>query len=381
MRTTSNGVDASTSSASRPANQGLFVQPEVLTILGTYKCTAACTNCCFDSNPFLTERLSLPEILTFIREGAQYPRCKMVAFSGGECFLLGDDLRSAIEYATSLGLSTRCVTNGYWAKQLAHGRRRLKPLVEAGLQELNISTGDYHQRWVTQETVINAACLSVELGLATVVVVEMQKERRVTGAQLMADPRIARLLAEHEDLFRLLESPWMPMNPDEIIEQADDQVLSRRTLHMRGGCKSVLKTIVVTPHRRMGYCCGLTREKIPELNVPWDGSRLDELLGAGSNDFMKIWLYVDGPDRILAWAATKDARIDWEGRYGHHCQTCLVVFSNPLVREAIREHYRERVDDVLARYVLMLREEQWSETRALAPDAETAGAKSHALVE
>lgn len=358
-------MQATSSDTSRRPKPAVFVEPEVLTILGTYKCTAACENCCFGSNPYLTKRLDLAEISSFIREGARFTECKLVVFSGGECFLLGDDLVAAIELASSLGLRTRCVTNGYWAKRLSHGRARLQVLKDAGLGELNISTGDYHQRWVAQDAVVNAACLSVELELdETVIVVELQKERGVTADSLAADPRVAALLADDGSRFRLVESPWMPMDVEERIDQPDDRLLSRKTLHLRGGCDSVLKTLVVTPERRFGYCCGLTREQIPELNAVWTGDDMDELVEAGARDFMKIWLFVDGPERILAWAATKDGRIDWEHRYGHRCHSCLALFADPLVRNAIRTHYRERVDDVLVRYVARLRTEQgWRHDR------------------
>jgi hypothetical protein len=355
----------STSSDARPRPKpAVFVQPEVLTILATYKCTAECENCCFGSNPHLTKRLDLGEICSFIREGASYPLCQLVVFSGGECFLLREDLVAAIEYASSLGLRTRCVTNGYWAKSIRHGRARLEALKTAGLNELNVSTGDYHQRWVSQDTVINAACLSVELELdATLIVVELQKNRRVTRESLVMDPRIATLLAHGDSRFRLIESPWVPMSFGERIEQDDDQLLSRRTLHLRSGCDSVFKALVVTPERRFGYCCGLTREQIPELNAIWSGDDLDELVEAGASDFMKIWLFVDGPERILAWAATKDSRIVWEHRYAHRCHSCLALFADSLVRSAIRAHYKERVNDVLMRYVARLRAEQGWEHR------------------
>ncbi len=338
---------------------GLMIEPEILTILGTYKCTAACENCCFDSNPYLTKRLDLDRIIGFIDEGARFPSCKIVVFSGGECFLLRDDLNKAVARATSLGLSTRCVTNGYWAKRIAHGRKRLGSLVEAGLKELNISTGDYHQRWVSQDAVVNAASLGVELGLEeTVVVVELQKERRVGRQTLMQDPRIQKLVQNERTRFRIIESPWMPMDYKERIEHHHDNLLNRTTLHLRGGCTSVLKTIVVTPDQQLGFCCGLAREQIPELNVPWDGGALGPILEAGAQDFMKIWLSVDGPDRILAWAATKNPDIEWENRFSHHCHSCLALYRDPLVRQTIRDHYRERVEDVLARHAIRLRADQ-----------------------
>ncbi|MCP2163566.1 radical SAM protein [Goodfellowiella coeruleoviolacea] len=343
----------------RPAPAvSLRLEPEVLTILGTYKCTAMCENCCFGSNPYLTQRLDLDQILAFITAGARYPNCKQVVFSGGECFLLRSDLNAAIEHATSLGLFTRCVTNGYWAKRTPHGRARLAGLVASGLTELNISTGDHHQRWVSQDAVVNAACLGVELGLETVIVVEVQKERRVTGETLAQDPRVRELIDDPAARFHLLESPWMPMDHEAVIDQRDDLLLSRRTLHLRGGCRNVLKTLVLTPDNRIGSCCGLTREQIPELNADWDGDSLDPVLAADAGDFMKMWLHVDGPERILAWAASTAPEIRWEGRYAHRCHACLVLFKDPVVRRVIREHYRERVEDVLIRFTAKLRLQQ-----------------------
>ena len=342
-----------------PGLPGAWVQPDSVTILGTYKCTAACENCCFDSNPFLTQRLDLGDILAFIDEAARLPRCSLVVFSGGECFLLRDDLVTAVRHATSLGLRTRCVSNGFWAKRLPHGRRRLQALVDAGLCELNVSTGDFHQRWVAADTVVNAVSLAVELGLEkTVLVVELQKERRVTAAGLAADARVQLLLDTADDRFRIIESPWMPMRYDEVIDQPAEAFLNHRNLHLRTGCRSILRTIVITPTSDVGFCCGLTREHIPELNVAWAGGQLDDVLARAGRDFLKIWLHVDGPERILAWAAGLDPRIDWEDRYAHHCHACLALFDDPLVRDVIQTHYTERVDDVLIRYVTELREQQ-----------------------
>lgn len=347
------------SAVAKPLPGMVRVHPRVLTILGTYKCTAACENCCFGSNPHLTKRLGLEDILAFISEGAESPDAEIVVFSGGECFLLREDLVVAVAHATDLGLRTRCVTNGYWAKSLDHGRKRLRALREAGLCELNISTGDFHQEWVAQETVINAACLSVELGMEeTLVVVELREGREVTAERLLADERLQRLQADRKAHFTLIQSPWMPMEVGDFIPQEEAKLLNRRTVHLRKGCDSVLRTAVLTPDRNYGFCCGLSREQIPELNAPWEAGSIAGLVEEAGTDFMKIWLFVDGPERILAWAAEKDPRIEWENRYAHHCHACLGLFSDPLVREAVRANYRERVDDVLARYAVKLRSEE-----------------------
>lgn len=337
-----------------------YIHPGTLTVLGTYKCTAMCKHCCVDSNPSLTQRLSLDDILSFIEEGSKYPSVKLVAFSGGECFLLKEDLVRAVEFATSKGLKTRCVTNGYWAKYMPYGRKRLQELQNAGLCELNVSTGDFHQQWVSEETVVNAACLGVELELEnTLIVVELQEKRRVTAAHLLENPRIRALMQNRgRGRFGILESPWMPMDVRENIDQPHEHLLNSQNVHLRHGCHSILRTIVATPARKIGFCCGLSRELIPELNTEWRDNSLSELLEEAGRDFMKIWLFVDGPERILAWSASKNPKIDWEDRYSHHCNACLALFQDPLVRKTIADNYRERVDDVLMRYSILLRNQE-----------------------
>ncbi len=334
----------------------LFLEPSVLTILASYRCTAECEHCCFDSNPRVTERITLQDIVGFIERASQLGSTKLVVFSGGECFLLGTDLTKAIARCTSLGLRSRCVTNGYWAKSVSEGRRRLLELKAAGLNELNISTGDFHQEFVSEQAVVNAACLGVELGFdQTLVVVEVQKKRRVTRATLAAQRQIQGLLSLDEARFKIIESPWMPMSLDEVVPQTSDYLLNSSNVHLRNGCASIFSTIVLTPSRKVGFCCGLTRERIPELNAVLNNDPLEDILKEGGREFMKVWLAVEGPERILAWAAGKDPKIEWENRYAHHCHACLALFADERVRNTIRTHYRERIDDVLMRYCMLLR--------------------------
>lgn len=331
--------------------------PQVATILASYNCTAACENCCFDSHPGIRQRLPLDEILRFIDQAAGFETMRLVVFSGGECFLLKDDLDAAVDHATRLGLSTRCVTNAYWARTEEIALRRLEKLKAAGLRELNVSTGDFHQRFVPQKSVINACVAALRLGLDLVVMVELQRERKVRAAAIQSDERIvAAARRPGRGLFKVVESPWMPMTPGGNVPQPSRTVLGRDNLHRKTGCDSVLTTIVATPSGRLGMCCGLSREKIPELNEDLPKEQpLKQVYFASSGDFMKIWLFVEGPERILAWAASKDATIAWEGKYAHRCHACLALFKDERALRVIRDHYSEKVPNVLLRYSLMVR--------------------------
>lgn len=340
-----------------------YIHPQVLTILATYKCTAACENCCFESNPFLTKRITIDEIISFIKEGLQFQSIKVVVFSGGECFLLGDDLVKAVRFASERGVKTRCVTNGYWATSIEAGRKRLQELKEAGLDELNISTGDFHQKWVSEQSVVNAACLGVEMKLdSTLIVVEAQKERQVTADTVLQNEQLKYLWdSTSRNEFRIIESPWMPRSVDEVIEQSDRLMLSRNNLHLKKGCDNIFNTAVITPDNQVGLCCGLTREQIPELSIPWKKNFLSEHLEEAGKDFIKIWIFIDGPEKILAWAASKNPQIDWENRYAHHCHVCLRIFKDSLVQQTIQKYYKERVNDVLMRYNLILQKQEMIE--------------------
>ena len=61
-----------------------LISPRAITVLGTYRCTAECEDCCFDSNPRIKHRLSLESIVTFLEQTtASFPQIDTVVFSGG----------------------------------------------------------------------------------------------------------------------------------------------------------------------------------------------------------------------------------------------------------------------------------------------------------
>jgi organic radical activating enzyme len=336
----------------QPAEDMSFIRPMALAVLPTYRCTAACEHCCFDSNPSLTQRVDLAAILDAIERISKFPSMVLVSFTGGECFLLGKELDEAVAFATAKGLRTRCVTNAFWAKSYRAGKRRLQGLVDAGLQEISISTGDNHLKFVSFDAVINATALALEFGLKTDVVVEIMKDRRVKGIDVATHPKLQAISEEKRKRLNILESPWMPMHHQKVIDQPAAMLLNRHNVSRFKGCDSILTTLALTPYNRIGLCCGLSRELIPELTVDQDD--LEVILKTAGNDFVKIWLSVDGPERILAWAASKDPTIDWEDKYAHRCHACLALHKDPKVIKVIREHYHERLGDVLLRHGMNL---------------------------
>jgi hypothetical protein len=254
-------------------------------------------------------------------------------------------------------MTSRVVTNGYWATSDRAARRRLGPLIEAGLNELNFSTGDDHARFVPVRNVVRGLAAGLDFGLTQVLMVEDRVGREVTRQTVLdlaavESPTLRSALEGGH--IAILESPWMEFAAHgRPVRQAAGTTVNAANLALREPCKSVLTTVVVTPSERLGVCCGLPREQIPELHA---GSLRDhslrELVDRALSDFLAIWLFVEGPERILAWAAGKDPRLEWEDLYAHNCDACRAIFKDPLVMAVIRDHYAEKYNQVLMKFAL-----------------------------
>jgi hypothetical protein len=341
---------AARAARARPPLQG----PTYLTILPTYRCTAACRECCFESNPRHTRRVPLRRILRYIDEAADtFGTLRVVVFSGGECFLLGSDLVRGVQRAAARGLAVRCVSNGYWAVNEAAARAWMERLAEAGLRELNLSTGDDHQEYVPFDRVAMAAEAAAASGVRTLLVVEGHSGSRFRPADALAHPRLQDFIASHprSDLLSLVQSIWIPFRDDRPLAPPSSAAAPET-----GGCTNVLDNLVVTPDEQLAACCGLTMEHIPEMKL---GSlrrrRMGDLYRRALADFMKLWLRVEGPHAILEFARARDPLLLLPDSLPHICQACAVVHRNPAVRRVIKGAWKDKQAEILFRFHLQRR--------------------------
>ena len=322
-------------------------RPRTLSIMPTLQCNAACTDCGTDSNPRARGRLSLENICRAIDEASE-DGFVVVVFTGGEATLARRELLAGIEYAAGRGLPTRLVTNGHWSRSEDSARRRIAEWCQAGLNEINFSTGDEHVRFVPIYRVATAARLSVEAGLRVSIMVEYRSDSTVTRRDLEALLDVDNLRRNYPDSYlSIIESPWMPLSPHEVANYPPGTTIDASNIAGRKGCDSVLQTITVQGDGALAACCGLGMRRIPELEVGHvQDTSIAEAQRRAESDFLKLWLRVEGPERILAWAAQKNPDIAWEGQYAHRCQACLRMYGDPAVRRVISEHWTEKVADI-----------------------------------
>ena len=107
-------------------------------------------------------------------------------------------LNNVIKYGYQKGLSTRVVTNGYWAKYYETAIARLKDLVDVGLTEINFSTGDEHAKYVSINNIINAVLASVHLNIPNIFIsVESPQRSAITSSLFKKHPVIGNLIASN----------------------------------------------------------------------------------------------------------------------------------------------------------------------------------------
>jgi hypothetical protein len=202
-------------------------------------------------------------------------------------------------------------------------------------------------RFVPIDNVARAIVAALDARYVVQVMIEYVERRVVTKEALLSHPDL--MARQDRDRIEVTQSPWMPLSPNRTEKYPPGDAVDASNVHARSGCSSVLRTYTIEPEGNIGACCGLGMGSIPELyagRADRDGF-LAAAVADAEGDFMKLWIRYKGPEKILAWAASKNPAIGWEGMYAHNCQACQRLYRDPEVIDTIRKHYGEVVSDVL----------------------------------
>jgi hypothetical protein len=279
----------------------MHARPRVLSLLTMRRCTAACDHCAIGGSPRARGAIPVARMHALIDEALRIPSIERVVFSGGECFLLRDDLDRLVAHAVLNGFGTRAISNGYWAIGEDAARKRIAPLRAAGLQELMLSTGSFHQRYVPLERVVFAAREAARAGIAVRVSVEDcdQSPFDASVVEAALAPEIAgRRVVVGRD-------PWITdAGRRGETTLTHEQRTAQRGAYAGGRCGQILTVVTVTPEQRLTACCGFPTEELPALAIgSVADAPLDEVLENAPDVLLQMWLHVAGPQRIAEFVA------------------------------------------------------------------------------
>lgn len=142
----------------------LETRPRELALMYSRRCNIACRHCGIESSPYVRGEMGLPAATRFIAEAASIPQFMKMTFTGGEPMLYQNEHIQLFELCAGLGLQTRMVTNGFWARDRQKGYSLLKRLKEAGLCELNFSADIFHLEFQKRETLHHAPTAQTSWG-------------------------------------------------------------------------------------------------------------------------------------------------------------------------------------------------------------------------
>jgi Radical SAM superfamily len=321
----------------------VIAAPLALALVTTRRCTAACDHCCFGCSPRAQDAIPIPRLHALIDEAVRVPSIRQIGFTGGECFLLRRHLVDLVARAHRHGFATRAISNGYWAVGEAAARDRLLPLRAAGLDQLMLSTGSFHQRFVPVERVEIAARTAALLGIGTRIAVEACDQSTFDAAGLRAS--LAELV--HDGRVSIGEEPWIPdaggRGTTELSHATASPEQAARAL---GPCTQVLNVLTVTPRMELTACCGFPNEELPQLAIGSVAERpLDVVLRESRTMLLPMWLRCDGPSGIAEFVARHDA--DYHvPRFASICHACVSIQRDPRVNAVIVRHAAEIVAHV-----------------------------------
>lgn len=221
-------------------------------------------------------------------------------------------------------------------------------LKSVGLHEMNFSTGDSHQQFVPVDSVLNGTIASVEESLYTCIAVETNSSKKFTAEDFKKHPLYLEYLAStsKEKFVKVMPATWVSFHTDNVYDfnqkieyDPNDQ-----------GCEGMFDTISLEARGDVVGCCGITSNDIEEFHLgKLSNQNLDEMLENHQNDFLKIWIFVDGPKKVMEQVA------EWTKEevpfYAHKCLYCAALYNNPSFLKAIQENYLTVKEDVLSRFL------------------------------
>jgi len=328
-------------------------EPKLISLIVTDECTAACTDCCFNCSPKKGTKMSIEDMKYYIKSSVdEFKDIKLIVLTGGEPFLLGiKSLIEIIEYIKSLNLYSRIVTNAFWATSLKKTKEYISALSTAGLNEINFSTGDEHQKYVKVEKVINACIESVKTNLSVAVNVESHFKSNFKNMEFFENKRFKEFFSiqENKDRIKIINGFWTSLN-SKIDTYNYNEDLMGLLNERKKGCTSIFTSFAIFPNGEMTACCGLAVSKIEHLKL--GNAKSNNLKSLYENQylyFINLWIKIEGPYKILEYLSTKEPKIK-ELSLNHVCQICECLFNNEMVKNIISKYYIEKMPEILLKY-------------------------------
>jgi len=264
-----------------------------------------------------------------------------VIFTGGEPFLLGEDLFEIIKYCSKKKLLTRIVSNAYWASSNHKTDKIISRLRTVGLTEINFSVDDFHQEFIPIQYIRNAvnACEKNHLPV-------LLAHKRINGSKItigFLEEVLGRKLpvyvpGKKDKRNTMISTGWtVPVGRGSNLISKDDW-MPNKGASWDGACSRVLEQLIFTPQKELSICCGVASPYIKEFRFKINGTDLLTAIEKANSDFITNWLSLEGPYGMMRFIKKHDSSIRFHEKYVQSCHLCNDIFTRDDTRLVLRKH-------------------------------------------
>jgi len=311
-------------------------RPHSLAFLTTNGCDANCEFCGIKkSNP--PQRLTVETMHKYTDQARRYG-IRKVSFTGGEPFLLGEDLFEAISYAHKNGMICGLTTNGSYAKDEETGKKIAKRLFDSGLDVINISMDQSHSEFVPYERSFNAFKGVLQYNLSPSINVTDLRSTNFRNWLMLR--KIAQdLVGEFEgnsivvDGKKVAEYEWKGASKQGEAKKLDKREFRYRKIKYNEVCDA--QTVAVRSDGKVAAPCCSFASANNDFYVMGDvrGTTIEEVVERVNDSVIgSVLIGPFGIGRIansLSYAKNHKIRRIANKSYTNECEFCGAVFSDP----------------------------------------------------
>jgi hypothetical protein len=310
-----------------------------LGLMFSHTCNITCRHCGILSSPQNKNKMRLEDARRWIMDAARIPIIKHINFTGGEPFLFQDEHAELFALCRSLGLGTRVVTNGFWARTVNDGLKVLSRMKEAGLTELNFSADIFHLEFLAPETLRNALECARQLDYCRIVsfVTNSHKDPLDHFSTLYGIPRA--------DVTELIPTKIMPllMNPETAVavkarilvyaggviglgraaNYPGDLLWSHVDQLSDGCCLEVVNKPVIYPDGDLQACCCAGGKMSPFTIGNLHRETLEGVIGKMFGRSQFHFINTNGPKALFKLVAAVRPDLPKQNHYTSVCEMCV----------------------------------------------------------
>lgn len=297
-----------------------------------------------------------------ITKQADQLQCVSIVLTGGEPTLIKhEDLLRYFRYVKNETKiqNLRIVSNGHWAKTYDKAYSILKDWKEAGLDELNVSCGEFHQEFVPIDNIKHAFDAAIGLDYKTVLLGgEFIKSKNANFSPYDFEKKLGRKLMQANEISPFVDrNIGMSCHVALNVGRGEDNISTEDMPFVKDDeipniCDKVITSLSFQPDGKVEACCAVMVRDHPVLTIAnWREESVSSILEKLHSDLIINWIRYKGVKNLKGWLKDKDPGLTFKEQNNSICDICNEILLNEKCLDIICKHGHEEQDDIILKKI------------------------------